>query len=103
MKLDELTSPAKIPPQKLEKKRRKEIGKDIINMIMKANVNNVKHSNLFQLANKAAGKDINATPLELQRDANLRGTRINMIAKSPLDVVDLHSIKKQMEKILKGS
>jgi len=102
MRLDELTLPAKSPPQKLEKKRRMEIGKSIIGMVMKANINNIKHSKVFDLANKAAGKELGVSPLELQRDPLLRNTRINMIAKSPLDIVELNSIKIQMEKILKG-
>jgi len=103
MKLTELVSPNLSPPRKEEKKRRMVIGKAIINIVLKANPNDVKHSKIFMLADKAAGKSLNVDILELQRDKILRDTRIKMIANSPLNIVKLHSIQKQMEKILKGS
>lgn len=103
MKLTELVSPNQSPPRKEEKKRRKEIAKNIVNILIKANPNSVKHSNIFVLADKAAGKRLNIDVLELQRDKIMQATRINVIANSPLNIVKLHSIQKQMEKILKGS
>jgi len=103
MKLMELVSPNQSPPRKEEKKRRLAIAKNIINMLIKAKPNDVKHSNVFVLADKAAGKRLNIDGLELQRNEILRNTKTTMIANSPLNIVKLHSIQKQMEKILKGS
>ena len=100
MKLVELVSPAKSPPKKAEKKRRMDLGKKIIDLVMKADQTKAKHNKLFDLAAKAAGKSIGASPLELSRNKIMRDTRIKMVANSPLNIVKLHSIMKQMEKVL---
>ena len=102
MKLTELVSPEKSPPKKKEKERRMEIAKDMMDILMKASPTSTPHAKIFVLADKAAGKSLEIDVLELKRNQLVRDAKIRTIANSPLNIVKLHSIKKQMEKILRG-
>lgn len=87
------------PPGKEEIKARTNIAEKIIKILLRADTTDVKHNELFSLADKAVGKQMNFSPLELEQDSLIHSTLLRMITNSPLNIVKLNSILKQMEKI----
>lgn len=104
MKLKEMVSPAKVAPGESEQEARRNIAKQMFNIIASANQGKIEHNKIFHLAKKATGDDNfldDVHEIELKRDDNIRRSRTEQIAKSPLNLVELNSILKQMEQVIR--